>query len=332
MNYIKCGLIYKPDSSKDWMHEYAAPMAPIALEDRIRIFITPRSRQSSTGVYNAYITFIDCDKHDPSRVLYVHDKPLIEYGQPGTFDEHGTTAIEILQHEGKYYLYYLGWQRTETTPYVVRMGIAVSDDGMNFEKMSEGPYVGVSPYVPYGIGDIHIIKEDGKFHMWYTHYLPWLKTAKGYRPTYDLRYAWSDNGLDWKFGPVCINCRLTKEAIASPTVLKKNGQYHMWYCYRPEIDEMGNSGPYRIGYAVADNYTDWTRDDASVSMELSPEGWDSEMMCYPKVLECSGKVYLFYGGNFYGRDGLGYAEVDMNVDKARTNASGEVVTSESNVL
>ena len=310
MNHVKKGLIFAPKENYDWMQHYAAPMAPIELEDCIRVYITPRSKLDANGNYGAHITYIDCDKKDVSKVLYVHNKPLIEYGLPGTFDEHGTTAIEILRHEGKYYLYYLGWQRATSVPYMVRVGVALSDDGVNFTKVSQGPVIGMSTHLPFGIGDIHIIRENGKFHMWYTHYLPWFHSQKGFRPTYDLRYASSDNGLDWEFGPICIHTMHTNESIASPTVLKKNGKYHMWYCYRPGVDENGNSGPYLIGYAISDNYFDWERKDDLVNMQLSKSGWDAEMMCYPKVLDTEQGVLLFYGGNNYGRDGLGYAVVE----------------------
>ena len=310
MDYIKKGLVFKPEGNYDWMHYYAGPLTPVEFDDFIRVYFTTRNKIGEDGIFNSRISFVDCDKNDPTKLLYIHNKPLIEFGLPGTFDEHGTTVCEVLLRDGKYHMYYLGWQRTDTAPYVIRMGLAISDDGVEFTKISDGPVLGLNRFLPYGIGNISILEEDGTFHMWYTHYTAWLKTQKGYRPTYDIRYAHSANGLDWVFGKECISGLMHNEAIASPSVKKINGQYHMWYCYRPGVDEMGSSGPYLIGYAVSDNKTDWTRMDETVNIALSATGWDSEMVCYPEILQTNDNLFMFYAGNHYGRDGFGCAVIE----------------------
>jgi hypothetical protein len=45
-------------------------------------------------------------------------------------------------------------------------------------------------------------------------------------------------------------------------------------------------------------------------MALSPEGWDSQMQCYPHIFECDGRVYLLYNGNEFGRHGFGAARLE----------------------
>jgi predicted GH43/DUF377 family glycosyl hydrolase len=214
-----------------------------------------------------------------------------------------------VKHEGKYLMYYMGWQRSDTVPYVIRTGLATSDDGANFTKISEGPVIGLNRFLPFGIGNMSIVIEDGVFHMWYTHYDAWIKTATGYRPTYDIRYAMSHNGLDWEYGDKCITPLNDNEAIATPTVCKLNGKYHMWYAYRPGVDAAGHSGPYRIGYASSNDKKLWQRDDAQVGMTVSETGWDSEMICAPDILEVGNNLYLFYCGNNYGQGGFGFARI-----------------------
>jgi hypothetical protein len=83
----------------------------------------------------------------------------------------------------------------------------------------------------------------------------------------------------------------------------------MWYSVRPGVDEHGKSGPYRIGYAVSDDKKTWKRMDETVDIHPSESGWDSEMVCYPDVLQTNEKTFLFYCGNNYGRDGFGYVEL-----------------------
>ena len=47
--------------------------------------------------------------------------------------------------------------------------------------------------------------------------------------------------------------------------------------------------------------------DGSVGIDLSPDGWDSEMIEYPAVFDHKGSRYMLYNGNDYGRTGFGLA-------------------------
>jgi predicted GH43/DUF377 family glycosyl hydrolase len=35
------------------------------------------------------VGFVDLDAHDPARVLRVSERPVLEQGRPGTFDDNG---------------------------------------------------------------------------------------------------------------------------------------------------------------------------------------------------------------------------------------------------
>ena len=45
-------------------------------------------------------------------------------------------------------------------------------------------------------------------------------------------------------------------------------------------------------------------------LDVSPSGWDSEMVCYPHVFDHKGKRYMLYNGNGYGRTGFGLAVLE----------------------
>ena len=75
----------------------------------------------------------------------------------------------------------------------------------------------------------------------------------------------------------------------------------MWYCYA-----IGHGG-YRIGYAESDDGIKWERMDDIAGLDVSPIGWDSEMVAYPYVFKHRGKKYMLYNGNGYGRTGFGLA-------------------------
>ena len=307
MNWVKKGKIFSPNSNYDWMHHYAAQVSAIELDDFIRIYFTTRSKLNNEGNYETKITFIDCDKEDPSKIIYTHNKPLLSIGNPGTFDEHGTMMCEILFHENKYWLYYLGWQRSTIVPYITTLGLAISDDGINFNKVSEGPVVGLNRFSPFGVAKTSIIVEDNIFKMWYTHYNSWVPIDSNYRPTYDIRYAESKNGLDWDFQEsICIFPSHDNEALGAPCVRKINNEYHMWYGYRENLNK---GEKYKMGYAISKDNKTWTRQDNINTIQSSETGWDSEMVCYPYILELKDKTIMFYSGNNYGKEGFGYAQI-----------------------
>jgi hypothetical protein len=47
--------------------------------------------------------------------------------------------------------------------------------------------------------------------------------------------------------------------------------------------------------------------DAEAGIDVSSEGWDSEMVAYPWVGDIGGARRMLYNGNGYGRTGIGQA-------------------------
>jgi predicted GH43/DUF377 family glycosyl hydrolase len=104
------------------------------------------------------------------------------------------------------------------------------------------------------------------------------------------------------------------EAQASPDVTYANGRYHMFFSYRHSCDYRGKEHGYRIGYASSSNLIDWDRDDARAGIDVSPSGWDAEMISYPHVFELDGKTYMAYLGDQVGRYGFGLAVLDGDLE------------------
>jgi hypothetical protein len=84
----------------------------------------------------------------------------------------------------------------------------------------------------------------------------------------------------------------------------------MFFCYRYSLNFRGRDKGYRIGYAVSDDLVNWVRDDIKAGIDISEEGWDSEMISYPHVFELDSKIYMFYLGNQVGRFGFGLAQLE----------------------
>ena len=46
---------------------------------------------------------------------------------------------------------------------------------------------------------------------------------------------------------------------------------------------------------------------STVGIDVSPSGWDSDMIEYPVVFDVAGRHYMLYNGNGFGRTGMGLA-------------------------
>ncbi|MBS4774065.1 MAG: hypothetical protein KHX55_07330 [Proteobacteria bacterium] len=69
---------------------------------------------------------------------------------------------------------------------------------------------------------------------------------------------------------------------------------------------------YKTGYAESSDGINWTRKDHLAGLPTSQSGFDSEMACYPVILETKYGTYMFYDGNGMGKTGFGYAELKQN--------------------
>ena len=312
LNFVwnKKGQIYQP-SGHHFINSHAQIPTPIYLKDRgiIRIFIATRPNNNLSET-----TYIDVDAKDPKNVLYIHDKAVLEFGRPGMFDEHGIMPNFAQEVNNSIYLYYIGWSRRDSIPYSNWAGVAISDDrGDTFAKYSPAPIIDRAHNDLYSAGISSVlIDEKGIWHCWYASGIDWVMVNGKYEQTYSIRRAVSNDGLSWKRDDhYAIEPRNEWEAITRPTVIEIDGIYYMWFCFRGSKDYRDGTQSYRIGFAWSDDLNIWHRDDAKAGISVSPEGWDSKMMAYPYVIKVEDKYLMFYNGNYFGKEGFGYAELEI---------------------
>ena len=313
MKWIKKGHIFKPSGEFEWMNSHTTPATAIVMEDRFRVFFSTRSKMDEVGNFISNATFLDLDKTNPEKVLYIHNKPIIQLGVPGTFDEFGIMVAKPVYKDGIIYLYYMGWQRLSSkyASYQVALGLAISKDfGFNFEKISSGPILGIDTIDHISIGNVSVLVDHEGWKMWYTSFKRW--ETKGGKPTpvYNIKYATSQDGILWRKMDIISIEENEQGGVATPSVIKHNDTYHMWFGYRKPFDVDGNVGGYKVGYAASNNGLDWNRNDNLAGIDVSDFGWDSHMICAPHIVAVDKKYYMFYCGNGFGVSGFGYAVLD----------------------
>jgi hypothetical protein len=307
MKWNKKGNIFNPVNHRDWAGTHAQVPTVLVKEDRLRIYYADRNSQGQS-----FPTFIDVEIENPSKVLSFHKRPVIDFGRPGTFDDEGVMPAFVTEDDGRILMYYSGWNRRSTVPYHNATGIAESHDGgTTFKRIFEGPIMDRTPLEPYLAVTPCIIKEESCWHMWYISGTRWASIEGRYEPVYVIKYANSRDGIIWERPNIlCIEPKHELEAFSHPFVLKREGIYLMWYCFRNSHDYRDGTGSYRIGYAESVDGVHWERMDDRAGITVSDEGWDSKMICYPYITVARGTTYMFYNGNGFGQTGIGYATLE----------------------
>jgi len=304
MNWVKKGLIYAPPFDNTWKDNSALTPTPIVInENTIRVYAGFRNPEGISR-----IGYVDLDANDPSIVIKVSDKPVLDIGKPGNFDDNGVILGDIIRKGNDLLLYYVGFQLVKDVKFLAYSGLAISkDNGETFLRVQENPIMDKSDEALF-IRAIHtVIYEDGVYKVWYATGSGWESIGEDNYPKYDINYLESNSAFEFpENGIKCIvnNSQNNEYRIGRPRVYKsETGSYIMNFTYGT------TDGRYQAGQAISDDGIHWCRKDEDFKLKPSGKGWDSNHLCYPALISSKNKTYLFYNGNNMGHQGFGYAEL-----------------------
>jgi hypothetical protein len=293
----KLGRIFSPSKKIDWMHSHASvPIAEHLEGDVFKIYFSSRdkSNQSFTGSLMVNLT-------RPQEILELSSGPVLSPGSLGEFDDSGAMATWLATYRGRSFLYYVGWNLGVTVPFRNSIGLALRDGNQDFRRLSPGPILDRTMTEPHFVASCCVIPADDKWRMWYLSCTQWRVRDGRPEHRYHIKYAESKDGILWKRdGTVAIDYADDAEfAISRPSVIRDSDLWRMWFSCR---------GPtYRIGYAESKDGVTWERLDSHCGIDISNDGWDSEMIEYPFVFDHKGVRYMLYNGNGFGKTGFGLA-------------------------
>ena len=274
-------------------------------EDDFVLAFTSRDSSQRSHIYLSRATVLD------GQVMLTGEPKLaLAPGDPGYFDCDGVISGCFLKHKRLYYLYYVGWQNLPEGLWLCDTGRAILDiEKLTLEKEFPGPVLGRDKTNPlFAAATAFYITPDNHWHTWYNSGIRWEKTSAGSHCHYGMHYAHSTDGIDWQCSTdMCIPFADEYEyAFGRPSVVYWDNVFHMWFAHRATKD----IATYRIGFASSTDGLNWDRNDAISGIDVSSDGWDSEMICYPCVFQHKGYKYMLYNGNDYGRTGFGLAVLD----------------------
>jgi predicted GH43/DUF377 family glycosyl hydrolase len=306
-NWEKIGLIIKPIFNSKWMVSHTAvPFAQPFSKSVIKIYFCIRDKLNKSQITNVYFDLIK-----NKIIRNIKKKPILTNGELGTFDENGVTPSWFLNIKNKNYLYYVGWGSSKSTRMQLFAGLAISKKNNDiFKKVSRSPILERNKVDPFLTATLCVLKDKNIFRMWYVSGDKWTTFNKEIYPKYNIKYADSKDGINWqRKGLICIDYKNKYEyALARPSVIKINGEYHMWYSYK----QYGNE--YNIGYAISKDGFSWKRVDQCLGLEKGKKGsWDSEMLAYAHVFFYKKNLFMLYNGNQYGKTGIGIAKLQQQI-------------------
>lgn len=301
MRWIKQGRIFEPTGVIPWITSHSAVPIPYYLgADRFRVYFSARDECN-----RAHVAYIEIDITSPTHILAWSERPVLNPGPPGNFDDSGAMSDWILRRGDDLYLYYTGWNRGVTVPFRNSIGLARSrDGGRSFLKQYEGPVLDRSIYDPCFLASACVLLEESRARLWYVSGVRWEKQGGALKHYYHIKYAESADGIVWdRKGHVCIDFCGEEYVTSRPCVIREADGYKMWYSHRGDT--------YRIGYAESPDGLEWQRKDHLVGIDVSESGWDSEMIEYAYVFDHADRRYMLYNGNGYGKSGIGLAILDV---------------------
>ncbi len=298
MRWKKIGRVWHTHDKNDWRYNHAmVPVADRVEGDIYRIYYSGRDPQN-----RSIVGYFLIDLNSPHDILEVSASPVLRPGQLGCFDDNGVTPASVVSIGDRKRLYYIGWRPRSTTRMGLTPGVAESTDGgLTYTRLSRAPILHPTDKEPLQLLTApFVLKAEAGWRMWYVSGVEWLHPDL---PRYNIKSACSVDGVKWEqTGRVAIDFKNPSEnALARPCVLKDGKLYRMWFSYK------GGEGTYRIGYAESDDSLIWERRDHEAGIDVSRDGWDSEMVEYAFVVRHKGRLHMFYNGNGYGKSGIGLA-------------------------
>lgn len=258
----------------------------VLISDTIRLYYSDRQKNTIEMIQSQ-------NGEDWSRPISVMK------GSADTKWDNQINRASVVFHNGTYKMWFTGQHQGKSA-----IGVALSKDGTNFEKLCNNPvlkpeydYEGDSVMNPCVIWDEH----DKLFKMWYS-------AGETYEPDV-ICYATSEDGVEWKkmadLNPVLQRSEEKYDCckVGGCDVHKiSNDRYIMFYIGYQNVDVA------RICVAEStDGITGWKRSKENPILAPSPNEWDSDAIYKPCVGCFNGNAYLWYNGRKKNVERIGYA-------------------------
>jgi predicted GH43/DUF377 family glycosyl hydrolase len=243
----------------------------------------------------------------------------------GAFDSHAVDCPFLYQHEGRYYMTYIGWDGRG-----YQTGLASSDDLLLWRKeglvFARGP---AGSLTEHNAGLNCILRDNDLFGSatlkraggryvggYHTYPLPGYEEGPGV-----IGIAYSADLRRWEPGPIVLRPEEGAEweagGLYKPWLLEHEGRYYLFYNAKNRT-----TGPWReqTGLAISDDLLHWERYAGNPVLRNGPAGaFDDIFASDPVVLRHGDTWAMFYFGlcsDGHARDGVAFSRDLLHWEKA----------------
>lgn len=273
----------------------------------------------------------------------VEDNPVLAIGEDGTWDDTSIRFPKVLFHEGQYHMFYTSYHSL-SEPQAI--GYAVSEDGVNWERVGDGPVFEASDgsgFDSFSISSaVPFVEEDGTWVLYYNGTdqpgAPPFGTGIGRATAPTPTGPWTR--LD---EPILVTGSLRRwdgAFIFPDAVLQTDEGYVMYFS--------GNgTGKGMVGMATSPDGLNWTKyndsettdrpfDESDPVLLTSEDGWDSQVSWGAGVRQTEHGWEMVYTGGVTDSNGfksaLGYAFSEDGIHWTKYNKNPVVLLENELVL
>jgi hypothetical protein len=303
VKWRKLGLLYCPSETNRHpkLLSHAANPLPVQLNgDVYRIFFSGRDAENRSSVGAVDVDLVK------RQVIKEHNQPIFEYGPEDSFYAGGVSIGNCYEVDGKRYMLFMGWQSPKGEHWRGDIGRLIVKPDLTLELDNDMPFIASDMVDPISLSYPWVCEKEAEgFLMWYGSTTTW--DAGNSEMLHVINFATSSDGHNWNREGLAIPYEIgIAQAFSRPTIARDaQDGYKMWFSYRS-----GSGEKYRIGSAVSTDGIAWQLALNEAGIDVSTDGWDSEMIEYPFVFDHKGDRYMLYNGNGYGKSGFGLAVLE----------------------
>ena len=224
--------------------------------------------------------------------------PVINLGQPGSWDAGAVTTGPVIKENGIYKMYYSGAVEAHQ-PW--QIGLATSTDGINWEKY-QNPVVSFGNGWDYSIGANSLIKIDSIYYLYYHAWEPPNNYREG--------LAKSVDGISWTkydVNPILISTESWEGTGAYYcSILYEDGIFKMIYMNYQD-NNMG------FGKATSSDGINWVKDSSNpyFTGSNSANNWTLRPI-YPCIINVGKNYRVYYNSSYTSANDMAIGFLTIN--------------------
>ena len=288
-----------------WRNYVTANVDILQWKDQYRLYFRGNSRDEH-GVVQARTGLLTCPVSEFDGVTWQEypDNPITTPGGPGSIDDVGAIDPSVLVVHDTFLLYYTAVSSQPITPAEAKaetgrgtawghgtksIGLAVSDDGLRFQRRGD------APIIPRFAAAPEVIAHEGTFWLFYSGY-----HGRGGTDIYlvqsDTPYHFdhTQRQLVLTVGPPGSWDSLT---VTTARIFRDNGLWYMVYAG----SHIHEDTPWYFGVAASHDLVNWTKYQGNPVFGRGAEGeWDDCGIWYGTTIKHEGIYYMWYEGRSSG--------------------------------